>query len=43
LAICLIQLNFVYQLRSTPYHTLAATTFPAEAGTQFTDPDGMEE
>ena len=38
-----MQLNFVDQLRPTPYHYMhPPTTFPAEAGTQFTDPDGME-
>jgi hypothetical protein len=35
--------NFVDQLRTTPYHYMhPTTTFPGEAGTQFTDPDGME-
>jgi hypothetical protein len=38
-----MQLNFVDQLRSTPYHYMhPSTTFPAEASTQFTSHDGME-
>ena len=38
-----MQLNFFDQLRQTPYHYMhPPTTFPAEAGTQFTDRDGME-